>query len=87
METFPFRLVTPEGVMFDTPIWQISACNSLGWFAIRAHHAEFFTSLKSGTLELAISPQNRKQVQIGSGFLEFRPDRGCTVICENNPDS
>ncbi|HEX3020560.1 MAG TPA: F0F1 ATP synthase subunit epsilon [Chitinispirillaceae bacterium] len=82
METFHIKIVTPEGLIFDKPIWQITACNSNGWFAIRAHHTDFFTSLKSCQLELAVTPENREKLDINSGFLEFQRNGGCTVICE-----
>jgi F0F1-type ATP synthase epsilon subunit len=84
MKTFPFRLITPEGVVIDTSLWQISATNSLGRFAIRAQHIDFLTSLMPGELILAYSPDNRKPIQIGPGFLEFKRDSGCTVVCEKS---
>mgnify|MGYP000859690993 FL=1 len=82
MKKFPFKLITPEGVAIDTSLWQVSASNSLGSFAIRAQHIDFFTSLKPGDLVLAYSPDNRENIRIESGFLEFKRDCGCTVICE-----
>lgn len=82
MKTFPFKLITPEGVAIDASLWQVSASNSLGSFAIRAQHIDFFTSLRSGELILAYSPDNRERIQIGPGFLEFKRDGGCTVVCE-----
>lgn len=82
MKTFPFKLITPEGVAIDASLWQISAYNSMGSFAIRAQHIDFFTSLKPGELVLAYSPDKRESFQIESGFLEFKGDCGCTVICE-----
>ncbi len=82
MKNFHFKLVTPDGVMVDASLWQISASNSLGCFAIRAQHAEIFTSLNPGELILAYSPDKRESIQIGPGFLEFKPECGCTVICE-----
>jgi F0F1-type ATP synthase epsilon subunit len=82
MTTFPFKLITPEGVTIDTSLWQISATNAVGRFAIRAQHIDFFTSLKPGELVLAYSPDKREHIQIESGFLEFKKECGCTVICE-----
>lgn len=82
MEVFQIKLVSPEGVIFDDSIWQISACNSAGSFAIRAHHADFFTSLNPCILELARIPENRERYRITSGFLEFQCNV-CTVICED----
>ncbi len=82
MTTFPFKLITPEGVAIDASLWQISASNSMGSFAIRAQHVDFFTSLKPGELVLAYTPEKRESIQIESGFLEFKKDCGCTVICE-----
>lgn len=81
MKTFSFKLITPEGVAIDTSLWQISAANVKGRFAIRAQHIDFFTSLKAGELVLAYSPDKQESIQIESGFLEFKKD-SCTVICE-----
>ena len=80
MKKFPFKLITPEGVAIDTSLWQVSASNSMGRFAIRAQHIDFFTTLNPGSF-LAYSLINGN-IQIESGFLEFKRDCGCTVICE-----
>lgn len=84
MEVFQIKLVSPEGVVFENTIWQLTACNTEGWFSIRAHHADFFTSLKSCTVELASTPEKRQRYEITGGFLEFQHNGGCTLLCEDN---
>ncbi len=84
METFKCKLITPEGVLFDDSIWQVSACNLAGWFGIRAHHANFYTTLNACKLEIVVTDENRKHFLIVDGFLEFQQN-SCTILCEIDP--
>ena len=49
--TFPFRLVTPTGVVFEGDAAEVSAVGPLGEFGVLPDHINFITSLVPGVLE------------------------------------
>lgn len=48
---FPFRLVTPTGIVFEGDAAEVSAIGPLGEFGILPEHINFITSLVPGVLE------------------------------------
>jgi F0F1-type ATP synthase epsilon subunit len=81
MDFFNAKIVCPSGIVFEGNAWQVKACNSNGTFAVRAGHAAMFTSLVSGTLEVALKPDERKKFVIPGGIFEFF-EKTCSVMCE-----
>src|SRR5271167_1570938 len=54
-DTFPFKLVTPTGVLFDGPVEQITAVGALGEFGVLPLHINYITSLVPGVLTIKVS--------------------------------
>jgi F0F1-type ATP synthase epsilon subunit len=83
MELFKAKIVSPSGIVFEGNVWQISACNSSGAFAVRAGHAAMFTQLADGNVEMAVKPDERKKIEVNSAVFEFF-DNTCSIMCEKN---
>jgi F-type H+-transporting ATPase subunit epsilon len=78
-ETFPFKLVTPTGVVFDGNVEEVSAIGPLGEFGVLAEHINFITSLVPGVLEAQL-PGGATMHWIVSGGLAEVKDGVMTVL-------
>jgi len=77
--TFPFRLVTPTGVVFEGDAEEVSAIGPLGEFGILPDHINFITSLVPGVLEVKL-PDGTKMHWVISGGLAEVKDSAMTVL-------
>jgi F-type H+-transporting ATPase subunit epsilon len=87
-ETFPFRLVTPTGIVFEGAAEEVSAIGPLGEFGVLAEHINFITSLVPGVLEARL-PGGAVMHWIVSGGLAEVKDGAMTVLASSaeSPES
>jgi F-type H+-transporting ATPase subunit epsilon len=81
-ETFPFRLLTPTGIVFDGNVEEVSAVGPLGEFGVLAEHINFITSLVPGVLEAQL-PGGAEMHWIVSGGLCEVKDGVMTVLANS----
>src|SRR5271170_2297915 len=86
--TFPFRLVTPTGIVFEGDAAEVSAVGPLGEFGILPEHINFITSLVPGVLEAQL-PDGSKMHWVVSGGLAEVKDGVMTVLASSaeSPES
>src|SRR6266481_2546271 len=86
--TFPFRLVTPTGIVFEGDAAEISAIGPLGEFGVLPEHINFITSLVPGVLEAQL-PDGTKMHWVVSGGLAEVKDGVMTVLASSaeSPES
>ena len=80
--TFPFRLVTPTGIVFEGDAAEVSAIGPLGEFGILPEHINFITSLVPGVLEAQL-PDGTKMRWVVSGGLAEVKDSVLTVLASS----
>ncbi len=80
--TFPFKLITPTGVVFDGPVEEVSAIGPLGQFGVLAEHINFITSLVPGVLEARLA-EGRAMRWVVSGGLGEVKDGVLTVLASS----
>jgi F-type H+-transporting ATPase subunit epsilon len=80
--TFPFRLITPTGVVFEASVEEVSAIGPLGEFGVLAEHINFITSLVPGVLEARL-PEGRAMHWVVSGGLAEVKDGVLTVLASS----
>ena len=80
--TFPFRLVTPTGIVFEGEAAEVSAIGPLGEFGILPEHINFITSLVPGILEARL-PDGTKMHWVVSGGLAEVKDSVLTVLASS----
>jgi F-type H+-transporting ATPase subunit epsilon len=80
--TFPFRLVTPTGIVFEGEAAEVSAIGPLGEFGILPDHINFITSLVPGVLEAKL-PDGSKMHWVVSGGLAEVKDSALTVLASS----
>ncbi len=77
--TFPFRLLTPTGIVFEGDAEEVSAIGPLGEFGVLPEHINFITSLVPGVLEARL-PDGTKMHWVVSGGLAEVKDGTMTVL-------
>ncbi len=80
--TFPFRLVTPTGVVFEGDAAEVSAVGPLGEFGVLPDHINFITSLVPGVLEARL-PDGTSMHWVVSGGLAEVKDSVMTVLANS----
>jgi F-type H+-transporting ATPase subunit epsilon len=80
--TFPFRLVTPIGIVFEGEAAEVSAVGQLGEFGVLPEHINFITSLVPGVLEAQL-PDGSKMHWVVSGGLAEVKDSVLTVLASS----
>jgi F-type H+-transporting ATPase subunit epsilon len=80
--TFPFRLLTPTGIVFEGAAEEVSAIGPLGEFGILPEHINFITSLVPGILEARL-PDGSKMRWVVSGGLAEVKDSAMTVLASS----
>jgi F-type H+-transporting ATPase subunit epsilon len=80
--SFPFRLITPTGVVFEASVEEVSAIGPLGEFGVLAEHINFITSLVPGVLEARL-PEGRAMHWVVSGGLAEVKDGVLTVLASS----
>jgi len=80
--TFPFRLLTPTGIIFEGDAAEVSAVGPLGEFGILPEHITFITSLVPGVLEAQL-PDGTKMHWVVSGGLAEVKDSVVTVLANS----
>jgi F-type H+-transporting ATPase subunit epsilon len=80
--TFPFRLLTPTGIVFEGDTAEVSAVGPLGEFGVLPEHINFITSLVPGVLEAQL-PDGTKMHWVVSGGLAEVKDSTLTVLANS----
>ena len=80
--TFPFRLLTPTGIIFDGDAAEVSAVGPLGEFGVLPEHINFITSLVPGVLEAQLPDGTRMHWVVSGGLAEVK-DSVMTVLANS----
>ena len=80
--TFPFRLVTPTGIVFEGDAAEVSAIGPLGEFGILPEHINFITSLVPGVLEARLPDGTAMHWVVSGGLAEVK-DSVMTVLASS----
>ncbi len=72
METFPFKLVTPTGILFEGAVEQVTAVGPLGEFGVLAEHINLITSLVPGLMTIKVSDALSEEYLLSGGLVEVK---------------
>jgi len=82
MNTIHFKIATPEKVVYENDIFQVSIPTTTGEITILPHHSSLVSIAQAG--ELRIKDDNGEQViAIAGGFLEVRPNNEIIILADN----
>jgi len=78
-QSFPFKLVTPTGIVFEGDVESVTAMGPLGEFGVLADHINFITSLTPGVFTIRIDANHYRHYVVPGGLAEVK-DGVMTVL-------
>lgn len=78
---FQLRIVTPNRLLFDEPVREVTAPGSIGEFGVLPDHITFLTSLEIGALRYR-SDGEPQSIAVRGGFAEV-VDNVMTVLADD----
>lgn len=76
-----FQIITPERVVFNEEVEQLTVTTQDGEITILAHHLPLVSVLKPG--ELKYKKNNEEHVlAVSGGFIEVRPDNSAVILAD-----
>ncbi len=81
-KTFPLKLVTPTGIVFEGDAEEVSAIGPLGEFGVLPEHINFITSLVPGIVEVRIRDDTAMRWIVSGGLAEVK-DGMMTVLASS----
>lgn len=82
MNTIHFKIATPEKVVYENDVFQVSIPTTTGEITILPHHSPLVSILQAG--ELKITDKDGEHVMaVSSGFLEVRANNEVIILADN----
>ena len=80
MELLKLEIVTPEGVIFDDEVKQLTVPGGEGEFGILAGHAAVVSLLTSGVITIDRKDGREVQVAINGGYIKVEEEKTLCMV-------
>ena len=83
MKTIHLKIITIDGVLFDSDVNEIILPSATGQLSILPDHIPMISTLKEGTVTLKIGSREHpqeKNFHISAGVLEIRPENEAYIL-------
>jgi len=80
MELMKLEIVTPNGVIFDDEVRQVTLPGSEGEFGVLPKHATLVSLLETGVIEIIKADGNRSAVAINSGYVKVDEEKTTCIV-------
>ena len=80
MELMKLEIVTPNGVIFDAEVKQVTLPGSEGEFGVLANHATLVSLLDTGVIVIEKSDGNEIAVAINSGYVKVDEEKTTCIV-------
>lgn len=80
MELMKLEIVTPDGVVFDDEIKQVTLPGSEGEFGVLANHASLVSLLETGVIVIDTSSNDEVAVAINSGYVKVEEEKTTCIV-------
>ncbi len=74
------QLITPEKILFSGEVELATIPGTEGDFGVMTGHAPFISTLREGTITLALPGGEQRTVAVKGGIAEIVPERGTLLI-------
>ena len=82
INTIHFKIATPEKVVYENKVFQVSIPTTTGEITILPNHSPLVSILQAG--ELKIKDEQGEQIMaIASGFVEVRANNEVIILADN----
>jgi F-type H+-transporting ATPase subunit epsilon len=80
MELMKLEIVTPNGVIFDAEVKQVTLPGSEGEFGVLAHHATLVSLLEAGVIVIDTTDSKEVAVAINSGYVKVDEEKTTCIV-------
>ena len=80
MELMKLEIVTPEGVIFDDEVKQLTVPGSEGEFGVLAGHAAVVSLLNAGVVTIERKDGREVQVAINGGYIKVEEEKTLCMV-------
>ncbi len=80
MELMKLEIVTPDGVIFDDEVKQVTLPGSEGEFGVLAGHASVITILDAGVMVIDSKENKEIQVAINGGYVKVEEEKTLCMV-------
>jgi len=80
MELMKLEIVTPNGVIFDDEVKQITVPGSEGEFGVLAGHAAIVSLLNAGVVTIERKDGREVQVAINGGYIKVEEEKTLCMV-------
>jgi F-type H+-transporting ATPase subunit epsilon len=80
MELMKLEIVTPNGVIFDADVKQVTLPGSEGEFGVLAHHATLVSLLETGVIVIERADSREVAVAINSGYVKVDEEKTTCIV-------
>lgn len=77
---YPCRIVTPEGVLFDDPVQQLTVTGVGGQIGMLARHAPIVAHLKTGHASVQLEDGTWRTWATREGFAKVHDSTGLVIV-------
>jgi len=82
MDRIKFKIATPEKVVYENDILQVSIPTTSGEITILPNHAPLVSILQAGELKIK-DKDGEHLAAVSGGFLEIRPNNEVVILADN----
>ncbi len=80
MELMKLEIVTPDGMIFDAEVKQVTLPGSEGEFGVLANHATLVSLLDTGVIVIEKSDEGELAVAINSGYVKVEEEKTTCIV-------
>ena len=80
MEHMKLEIITPDGVIFDGDVKQVTLPGSEGEFGVLAHHATLVSLLETGVIVYERADDREVAVAINSGYVKVDEEKTTCIV-------
>jgi len=80
MELMKLEIVTPNGVIFDAEVKQVTLPGSEGEFGVLANHATLVSLLDTGVIVIDKADGSEVAVAINSGYVKVEEEKTTCIV-------
>ncbi len=80
MELMKLEIVTPNGVIFDDEVKQVTLPGSEGEFGVLPRHSTVLSLLNTGVIVIDTKDNKEISVAINSGYVKVKEDRTLCIV-------
>ena len=86
MATFPLRIITPKGIIFDEEVFSATVPTEKGPLCIEAGYTNLITSISKAGVLIVQTPEKKRYYAIFGGSLDVSKLDGTSIFTEEIND-